>query len=147
MRLKFKLRSNILRNPLAIGEYLRLAPGDSHSGRMVLELPVRNASPVYVFHEDGKSHKQVILHRLVFEVGYFEGPVIDDVAERVEKAKRDPNLRETEIEPVIVEEIQDGQPRRLLRPNQIWPGLAWEKSAKVAVANVDIPCSVVVDDK
>jgi len=147
MKLKFKLCSNIFRNPLAIGEYLRLAPGDSHSGRIILELPVRNASPVYVFHEDGKSRKQVMLHRLVLEVGYFEGWVMDEVAEGIEKIKRDPNFRATEIEPVIVEETQAGQLRRLLRPNHIWPGLAWEKSAKAVMTDVNIACSVVVDDK
>jgi hypothetical protein len=46
IKLKFKVERNVFRDPLAIGEYLCLPRGDSRAARVVLELPIRNASPV-----------------------------------------------------------------------------------------------------
>ena len=147
IKLKFKLNCNIFRDPPAIGQYLCLPPGDSHWGRVVLELPIRNASPVCEFHERGKSRTQVVLQRAVLEIGYFDGAFVDKVAEGIEKRKRDPALRKTLIQPRIVEEEEDGRSRRFLRPRHTWPGILREKSAEVIITDVNIPCSVVVDDK
>jgi len=147
IRLRFHLESNIFRSPVPMAKYLPLARGELRSRRILLNLPVRNASPVYIFDEDHKERKQVILHRAVFEVGYFEGEFMDRVSEGIEKIKRAMDPGKATIEPLIVEEIQDGQKYQILYPTYLWSGLSREKSAKVVVTDVDIPCSVVVDDE
>ena len=73
LRLDYVREDNVLQNPAFIAKYIRLAPGESHSGRILLDLPIRNASPVYRFREGRKKRKEIVLHRAVFEVGYFGG--------------------------------------------------------------------------
>lgn len=150
IKLRLNLESNAFICPPAIGKYRRLLPGESHSGRIVLNLPIRNASPVYVFGENRKEHNQVFLNRVVFEVGYFEGELINMISEAIEKFKREtPNedLQKLKIEPLIVEEIKDGQLLKFLYVTYTWAGPSMEKSSKVVITDVDIPCSVAVDDK
>lgn len=67
--------SNPERNVFPQGEdnavYDRLAPQQSRSDSVVLPLPVRNCSPLYLA---GKPRGQpVSLNRIVFELGYYDG--------------------------------------------------------------------------
>jgi len=150
---RIKLLSNLETNlapeigPLA--KYRRLSPEESHSGKILLNLPIRNASPVYDFGERRKKHKQVVLHHAIFEVGYFEGKLIDRISRTLENFKRgrpSEELQNTQFEPRIEEEIEDGQSRKFLYFSNIWPGKSKEKSSKIVITDVDIPCSVVLDD-
>ncbi len=157
IRLRFNLeRDSAFRSPYPIAKYLRLSPGQSHSGRIVLDLPIRNASPVYHFREGRKKRKQIVLHRAVFEVGYFGGKMskfFDAVSEEINEKGIKPKTKGgllgdmLQFQPAIVEEIQDGQPREVVYVDELWPSINCEESAKVVVNDVDIPCSVVVDDK
>ncbi len=77
----------------------------------------------------------------------------DSVSERIKKEgiKTDPissgrGMLLTFV-PLIREEIQDGRSREVVYFTDMWPTLNRQESAKVAVTDVDIPCSVVVDDK
>jgi len=150
IKLRFNLESNFLRDPPAIAKYLRLPPGESHSGRIILDLPVRNASPVYAFREDRKRRKQIVLHRAVFEVGYFEGEFVNRVSEQIEQVKRylrGTKFQDSQTDRFIREEVQDGQLCKFLYLRDQGQEVRIEKSAKVVVADVDIPCSAVVDNK
>ncbi len=156
IKLRFNLERNIHRDPQAIAKYLRLSPGESHSGKIILNLPIRNASPVYYFDEDRKEHKQIVLHRAVFEVGYFGaefGEFFDVAAEILKERgiKHDFSVRRgrkvLQAQPLIVEEMQDGQPREVVYVNDLWSSTKLEESAEVLITDVAIPCSVVVDDK
>lgn len=51
------------------------------------------------------------------------------------------------VEPLIVEEKQDGQSREVVYVGSLWPSSSGEESAKVVITDVDIPCSVAIDDK
>jgi len=81
IKLLSNLETNLAPEIGTLAKYRRLSPGESHSERILLNLPIRNASPVYEFHEDRKKHKQVFLHRAVFEVGYFEDKLINRISE------------------------------------------------------------------
>jgi len=155
IKLRFDLSRNTFQSPPAIAKYLRLAPGESHSGRIVLDLPIKNASPVYHFGEDRKEHEQIVLHHAVFEVGYFGtkyNKFFDIVSKRQKATGIKPKTKGEllgaglPIQPAIVEEIQDGQPREVVYVD-MWPSSNREDFAKVVCTDVDIPCSVVVDDK
>jgi hypothetical protein len=156
IKLRFNLARNFHRDPPAIAKYLRLPRGEPHSGRIILNLPIRNASPVYDFEERRKKRKQIVLHRAVFEVGYFGGEFGEffDVASEILKEKG--IKRNIQViggrkllltQPLIVEEIQDSQPREVVYVDDLWSSIKLEKSARVVVTDVDIPCSVVDDDK
>jgi len=150
IKLLSNLETNISLEIGTLAKYRRLFPGESHSEKIILNLPIRNASPVYNFHEDHKKHKQVVLHRAVFEVGYFEGKLINTISDDLEKFKRGrpaEELKNTQFEPLVKEEIEDGQSRKFLYFTNIWLGISKEKSAKVIITDVNIPCSVVVDDQ
>lgn len=149
-----KLHSNLECNvSLEIGllaKYRLLSPGESYSGKILLNLPITNASPVYHFDEDHKKHKQVFLQRAVFEVGYFEGKHINRISVTMEKIKRKmpiEDLQNTQFNFRIEEEIKDSQSRKFLYWEHTWPVGSREKSAKVVVTDVDIPCSVAVEDE
>lgn len=156
IKLRFNLEDNAFSSPPPIAKYLRLSPGESHSGRILLNLPIRNASPVYYFDEDRKEHEQIVLHRAVFEVGYFGakfGKFFDIVSKQIKEKGIKPKTKGVLLgsglpfQPAIVEEIQDGQPREVVYVDDRWPSISGEESAKVVVTDVDIPCSVVVDEK
>jgi len=152
-----KLRSNldesiVLTNPIPIAKYVRVPPGESYSGRILLDLPTRDYSRE--LRRDGKEHEEIVLHRTIFEVGYF-GPKLDkyfdSVAERIKKEGIKPKTfvrgkyHYLPYDPLIAEEMLDGQSREVL-----YVGLSSksdEESAKVILTDVAIPCSVVVDDK
>jgi hypothetical protein len=158
IKLRFNLARNFHRDPPAIAKYLRLPPGQFHSGRISLNLPIRNASPLYDFEleEDRKKRKEIVLHRAVFEVGYFGcefGEFFDVAAEILKEREIKRNIQVIGgrklllTQPLIVEEIQDGQPREVVYVNDLWSSTKLEESAKVVITDVDIPCSVAIDDK
>ena len=148
IKLRFNLECNFMPWPGVLFKYRRLPPGQSHSGKILLNLPIANASPVYYFGEFGKKKKQVVLHRAVFEVGYFEGDLLNTLSERIERAKGDTtgNLG-LESEAVMMERIQHCQSRNTVYLPHLWPGESMEKCAEVLITDVDIPCSIVVDEE
>ena len=150
IKLTYRLQSNMLRDPPAYGKYRRLLAGEPHSGKIRLDLPITNISPVYYFKERGKSRKHVVLHRALFVIGYLEGGPISRLRERIGTLKRgfdDITLDEVRrTEPIIAEETQDGQSREMLYLTCAGAG-GMERCAEVLVTDVNIPCSVVVDDK
>lgn len=150
IRLRFNLESNFIPYRAAVAKYRLLLPGESYSGTILLNLPIRNDSPVYQFNEDRKKHKLIVLQRPVFEVGYFEGGPIGWLYVAMEKSRREmpiEELQNTRFDPRIEEEIEDGQSRKFLYCSQFWPNISDEKFAKVDITDVNIPCSLVVDDK
>ncbi len=149
IRLTYRLESNMLRDPPAYGKYRRLLAGESHSGKIRLDLPVTNISPVYYFKERGKSRKPVVMHRAVFVIGYIEGGYINrlrGISRTLKRGFDEITLYEVQkSEPIIAEETQGGQSREML---YVTSGAgAMEKCIEVAITDVNIPCSVVVDDK
>lgn len=151
IRLTYRLESNMLRDPPAYGKYRRLLAGESHPGKIRLDLPVTNISPVYYFKERGKSRKRVVMHRAVFVIGYFEGGFISRLRERIGTLKRGFDsvtpLEVWKTEPIIVEETQDGQSREMFYLTCLYPSLYKEKSIEALVTDVNIPCTVLVDDE
>ena len=150
IKLRFNLETNILLEEGLLAKYRSLSPGQSHSGKILLNLPIRNASPVYDFDDDRKKHKQVFLKCVVFEIGYFEGKHINRISEVLEKfksVKSSKEIQNTRFNPRIENEIQDGKSYKFLYCTNYWPGLDKEKTAKVVVTDNDIPCYVVIDDK
>jgi hypothetical protein len=151
IKLHSNLETNLLFETAVLAKYRRLSPGESYSGRILLNLPIRNASPVYDFNEDRKKQKQVFLQRAVFAVGYFEGKHINRISVTMQKVKRKMSkeeLQNTKFNPRIEEEIEDGQSRKFLYREHTWPApRSREKTAKLIITDVNIPCSLVVDDK
>ncbi len=148
IRLCFHLECNLVFEMGVFAKYRRLLPGESHSGKILLNLPIRNASPVYRFDEDRTKYKQVLLQRAVFEVGYMEGRDINAALEMVKRIKRDiPDANNIVNMPKVRDEIADGQSHTFAYVPHIWPGLSREISAKVVITDVAIPCSVVIDEK
>jgi len=159
---RIQLRLNIerdkaLRDPPAIAKYLRMPPGESYSGRILLNLPIRNASPVNYFpEEEDKERMQIVLHRVVFEVGYF-GIRLNKGFEVIAKTLKewgikgdipiDPvsGLHDLRGGPVIKEEIQNGQSCEVVYINEGWSTIKAEEFAKVVITDVDVPCSIAVD--
>lgn len=157
IKLSFNLeRDNIHRDPPAIAKYVRLSPGESYSGRIRKNLPIKIGSPVRSVQEDGEKRQEIVLRRAIFQVGYF-GPkwntFFDSVSERIRKRGIKPEtmvigkFHYLRYDPLIAEEMQDGRMREVTYISQYWPNLRYEECAEVVIADVNIPCSVVVDDK
>ena len=157
LRLDCVTEHTAVRGPVAIAKYLRLPPGESHSGRILLDLPIRNASPAYDlrFWERRKKRKEIVLHHAVFEVGYF-GPkwnkFFDSKSERIkqEPIKSKPTVIRSfyylSFNPFITEETLDGKLREVIYV-QPWSSVRNQECAQVLITDVDIPCSVSIDDK
>jgi hypothetical protein len=149
IELRGDLEANWYITRIVYAKYRRLSPAESHSGRILLKLPVRNGSPRYDFGESGKEQKLMVLHRAVLKVGYFEKDFRNIASEKFSKGEW-PTNEEACIELLL--QLDPGAERYPSSHNIVylphwWPGLSREKSAKVVVTDVDIPCSVVVDDK
>jgi len=155
IKLRFNLERDIAsRSPPPIAKYLRLAPGESYSDRILLNLPIRNASPVNSFlREDFMKHKQIILHRVIFEVGYF-GSELNQFfdAEHDQIKSGGPDMGKFYImggfhylktDPLILDEMQDGRLREFVYTGADWSEL--EASVEVVIADVNVPCSIAVD--
>ena len=141
-------------NPQGVGKYVRLLPGESHSGRIVQNLPIRDYAREW--RAERKARKEIMLRRLIFEIGYL-GPKCDDyIASVFESIRRSPDKSKPVIlgpyyylaaNPFITEETLDGQLREVMYIEEYTSLIGKEESAEVLIADVDIPCSVVVDDK
>jgi hypothetical protein len=149
IELRGDLEANLYISRVVYAKYRWLSPGESHSGRILLKLPVRNGSPRYDFGEFGKEQKRVVLHSAVLKVGYFEKYVWNIAWEKYRKGERPTN---EEVCMDLLLQLAPGAERRPHSDNIVYlphwcPRLSMEESAKVAITDVDIPCSVVVDDK
>ena len=143
-------------NPPAIAKYVRLSPGESCSGRILLDLPIRGYSREG--REGRKERKQIILHRAILEVGYLRtfGPkwtkILDSRAEKLRKEGIKPKpivdgpYYILPVDPLITEEALDGQLREVMYLHYK-SFVDKEESAEVLITDVDISCSVVVDDE
>lgn len=144
IKLCFDLECNLIFYRSVFAKYRLLKPGESNSGTILLSLPVRNASPVYDFNEDRTKYRRTVLNRVVFEVGYING---EDINKALEFAKRDKqNIPSGNIlvgAPEMREEIIDGQLCKFAIVPQVWEGLVKEKSVKVVVTEVEVPCLTV----
>jgi len=143
IKLCFNLECNVYLYNLVFAKYRLLKPGESHSGKILLSLPVRNASPVYAFTENRTEFRRTILNRAVFEVGYLKGEVIDRFLEIMRQVRLNyPSAKKAVNRPEIKEEIIGGQSRKFALVPHVWQdGLDKEKSAKVVITNIEIPCS------
>lgn len=110
-----------------LGKYQRLSPGQSYSGTFDLELPIREYWALDGFRDWGKEHKLFILNRVAFEVGYFEGDLLQMLSESA-KEGRD-----------ILVELQSRQSQNTAYIHPVWWGLLKQKSATVFINDVDIP--------
>lgn len=156
------LGDNVIRgggfpNPLPVAKYVRLAPGESYSGRVLLDLPIRDQSPELWNQRRGKERKEITLRRAVFEVDYF-GPesneLFDSVSERHKMNGTMPKLTVVgpyyylSSSPTIIEEIVDGKLREAIYvPHSSGAPRKNQGYAQVIITDIDIPCSIVVDDE
>ncbi|MHC4679934.1 MAG: hypothetical protein ACYTEK_14685 [Planctomycetota bacterium] len=142
IKLCFNLECNVYLYNLVFAKYRLLKPGECHSGKILLSLPVKNASPVYHFAKHRTELRRTTLNRAVFEVGYLKGEVIDLALEIMRLVRLDdPNAKKADNMPEIKEEMVGGQSRKFALVPHVWSdGLVEEKSAKVIISDVDIPC-------
>jgi len=149
-----KLRCNFdhftgFEDPPSVAKYIRLQTGVSCSGRIVRNLPIKN----YIGLEPRKEKKEITLHRVVFEVGYFEpkwNKFFNSIAERFKKKGIKPKPRILGSYyyldgTIVTEETLYGQLREVMYLNDDFtPWIKNEVSSKIVITNVAIPCSVVV---
>ncbi len=147
-------------NPPDVAKYLRLRPGESHSWRIVLDLPIlKLPSGVYSLDEDlANKGKRVVLHRAILTIGYFPPRynrffVNASATSMAEMGIKDGDMSVVSpdfglrIDPYVVDEIQEGKSRRVLYIGDNSPSQELEESVEVLITDVNIPCSVQVDDK
>ena len=164
IKLRFNLESlGALTNPPAVAKYVRLPPGESCSGRILRNLPIKDyLREGRAEHKEHKEieHKEIVLHRVVFEIGYIGtfGPkwnaLLDSWAEKMKEGSIESKPRVfgpyryyiLPVDPLITEETLDGQLREVMYLHYK-SFVKKEESAKVLITDVAIPCSVVVDDK
>jgi hypothetical protein len=156
---RIQLRCNIERvggfvDPPPIAKYVRLPPGESYSGRIRRDLPIRDY--VREWQAGRKEHKEIVLHRVLFEVGYFGPDCNEYFASVFEWSKKEPDKYKPVVvepfyvmsgAPFITEEPLDGKSREVLYTEKYLSFIGKERSAEVLITDVNIPCSVVVDDK
>ncbi|TKJ38280.1 MAG: hypothetical protein CEE38_05850 [Planctomycetes bacterium B3_Pla] len=155
------LGDNVIRgggfpNPLPVAKYVRLEPGEFYSGRVLLDLPIRDHSPELWNQRRGKERKEIALRRAVFEVDYFgseSNEHFDSVSERHKMKGTTPKLTVIgphyylSSSPTIIEEIVDGKLREAIYVPHSGAPRKNKESAQVIITNVAIPCSVVVEDQ
>ena len=146
-------------DPPSIAKYVRLRPGESCSGRILRNLPIKDR--VREWRARRKEHKEIVLHRAVFEIGYIGtfGPkwnaLIDSWAEKMKEGLIESKPRILgpyryyilPVNPLITEEILHGQLREVMYLREYTSIQEKEESAEVLITDVAIPCSIVVDDK
>jgi len=142
-------------DPPAIAKYVRLRPGESHSGRIVRNLPTKDY--VHEWRAERKEHEEIVLHRAVFEVGYFapkRNDLLDSLSEKFKEESTKPkpkvlgpyHIYFLPDSPLITEETLDGQLREVMYTKRT-SLVQKEESAQVLITDVNISCSVVVDDE
>ena len=141
IKLCFNLECNVYLYNWVYAKYRLLKPGESHSGKILLDLPVKNDSPVYGFAKHRTELRPSTLNRAVFEVGYLKGEVIDRFIE-IQRLIRldDPSRKKADNMPEIKEEMIGEQLQKFAIVPCIWQDIEIEKSAKVVITDVEIPC-------
>ncbi|MHC4539996.1 MAG: hypothetical protein ACYS74_09485 [Planctomycetota bacterium] len=146
--------------PGGVVKYLRLRPGEAHSWRIVLDLPIMKwPSGVFsVPEERAKKRKQIVLHRAIFAVGYFPPRYNRRFVEASEEGKKLLGIKDGDtsvvsrdfglsIDPYVVDEIHEGKSRQVLYISRRSPSKKLEESETVVITDVNIPCSVPIDDQ
>ena len=155
---RIQLRCNIERfpgfvDPPPVAKYVRMPPGELYSGRIRRYLPIKDR--VREWQADRKEHKEIVLHRAVFEVGYFGPDCSEYFASVVERSKKEPNKYKPMVlgpfyflsgAPFITEELLEGKMREVLYTEKYLSFIRKEESAEVHITDVNIPCSIVVDE-
>ena len=145
-------------DPVALVKYVRLPPGEFCSGRILQNLPIKDG--LREWGAEHKEHKEIVLHRVIFEIGYigtkwnaFLDSLAEKMAEKMKERSIEPKPRilgphyVPPVIPFITEETLDGQLREVMYLYEHSSLEKREESAEVLITDVDIPCSVVVDDK
>jgi outer membrane lipoprotein-sorting protein len=141
IKLSFNLPCNVLLLQGVEAKYRRLPPDVTHKGKISLELPIKNASPVYHFDEPDRK-KVVELHHAVFEVGYFAEDLLKMISDDIKKGKEDPNDEDAYCMMLILEEIEKKNSSDVAYIPHLWVRKTNEKVSKVDITNVSIPCYV-----
>lgn len=144
---------NVFWSPEPVAKYIRLRPGESHSGRILLSLPIKNFSPVK-WPQVSQKRKEIFLQRanLILEVGYF-APRSNERFEEISKMSQEmgvggfieiegrgwPSLQSS---PFTTEEIQNGQAHEVTYISAPWLAMPGEEIARVSVSAVCLPCLV-----
>jgi hypothetical protein len=150
----------LLADTRGVARYLRLKPGEFHSWRIVLDLPIVQF-PYGVFsktEELAKKRKQVILHRAIFEIGYFPPRHNRFFVDASAEGKKVMGIQDGDmsvvspdfglgIDPYVVDEIHEGRLHKVLYISDHSPSQEKEESAKVLITDVNIPCSVLMEDE
>ena len=138
-----KLRFNLPRSDLlvqaVVAKYRRLQPGAIHKGKVSLELPIGNASPVYNFGELEKENT-VELHHAVFEVGYFTEDLVKMISDDIKKGNEDPNDEDAYLMAFLLEGIDQKDSSDVAYIPHLWTGKTSEKVLKVDITNIRVPC-------
>jgi len=148
-------RSGAFENPTGVAKYIRLLPGEAFAGRIVQDLPIEGH--VHGWQAERKKHKEIILQRAIFEIGYF-GPELNRFFDSLsEEIKKNPDKSKPVItpgpfyylqfNPFITEERLDGILREVMYIDENAPLIEEEKSVETIITDVNIPCSVVVEEK
>ena len=137
--LRISCRGNLEHNAFIVGEghaiYRRLAPGQSRSGSILLDLPIRPISPVHFdFNDLFVPEKSVILNQVVLEIGYFSEDLAALMSESSERGWQLLNPG-----PAVLE-MQRNDPNIALAPyrSSWWDGLVMEQSARVVIPDVRV---------
>jgi hypothetical protein len=159
LQLRFNLKRDysVLPNPPSIAKYLRLSPGESHSDKILLNLPITDTSTDSSFREQElMERKQIVLHRVIFEVGYFGrnlNQLFDEVRKQIKDSGPDKGFQimggfhYLRTIPLVIDEMHDGRLREFVYINTFWPNISEEKCAEVVISDVNVPCSLVDNDK
>jgi len=135
----------VLENPPGVAKYVRLRPEESCSGKIIQNLPIGDYAREP--QAESKEHKK-ILHRVVFEVGYF-GPEMKELFDSwSEKIKKEPDKYKPliagryyylSISPFITEEPLDGKLREVMYIEEYTPIIRKEESTEATITDVNIP--------
>jgi hypothetical protein len=161
VKLCFNLESSgAFEDPQAVAKYVRLLPGESCSGTILEDLPVRDYLRESRAEREGrKERKKIVMRRVVFEVGYIGtfGPkwnkILDSWAEKMKEGliESKPKVLSGHyflpVNPLITKETLDGQLREVMYLLDYTSLIQKEESAEVFINDVEIPCSIVVHEE
>ena len=84
---RLRLPINVLLEEEVVARYFRLASGKTHTGRITMELPIDNYSPL--FSEDDNSGKTVIgeCNHAILEIGYFSENLQSKLSDRIRRGE------------------------------------------------------------
>jgi len=134
-------RANVQQNCLITGQafagYRRLSPGQARSYTIVLPRPIQSFSVFYATHEE---FSEVVLNRIVLQVGYFEGDLLSLIRKYSLQSEQNPRGALT-----FSLNWHKSDPSVILVPylyNDKWDGLTFEKSISAIIPDVAIPAEL-----